>query len=82
MWQPTRQVWSGRIRIETLIWTATLNIAILAETGGFGGARIKSGQDDEKPIRLPWHHVRVGLRRAGNWNAINRVSTANAVANR
>ncbi len=29
VWQATRQFWSGRIRIENLIWAATLNIAIL-----------------------------------------------------
>ena len=29
VWQATRQFWSGRIRIENLIWAATINIAIL-----------------------------------------------------
>jgi nitric oxide reductase subunit B len=29
LWRATRDFWSGRIRIENLIWAATLNIAIL-----------------------------------------------------
>src|SRR3984885_5443940 len=29
IWQATRQFWSGRIRIENLIWAATINIAVL-----------------------------------------------------
>ncbi|MBS0527181.1 MAG: cbb3-type cytochrome c oxidase subunit I [Proteobacteria bacterium] len=29
LWQATRQFWSGRIRLENLIWAATLNIAVL-----------------------------------------------------
>ncbi len=33
LWQATRQFWSGRIRLENLIWAATLNIAILYAFG-------------------------------------------------
>ena len=29
LWQATRQFWSGRIRLENLIWAATINIAVL-----------------------------------------------------
>ena len=29
LWQATRQFWSGRIRLEHLIWAATINIAML-----------------------------------------------------
>jgi nitric oxide reductase subunit B len=29
LWQATRQFWSGRIRLEHLIWAATINIAVL-----------------------------------------------------
>jgi nitric oxide reductase subunit B len=29
LWQATRQFWTGRIRLEHLIWAATINIAIL-----------------------------------------------------
>ena len=29
LWQATRQFWSGRIRLEHLIWASTINIAIL-----------------------------------------------------
>ncbi len=29
LWEATRQFWSGRIRLENLIWAATLNVAIL-----------------------------------------------------
>jgi nitric oxide reductase subunit B len=29
LWQATRQFWSGRIRLEHLIWAATINIAAL-----------------------------------------------------
>jgi nitric oxide reductase subunit B len=29
LWQATRQFWSGRIRLEHLIWAATVNIAVL-----------------------------------------------------
>jgi nitric oxide reductase subunit B len=29
LWQATRDFWSGRIRIENLIWAATINIAVL-----------------------------------------------------
>jgi nitric oxide reductase subunit B len=29
LWQATRQFWSGRIRLENLIWASTLNIAVL-----------------------------------------------------
>jgi nitric oxide reductase subunit B len=29
LWQATRQFWSGRIRLEHLIWAGTINIAIL-----------------------------------------------------
>ncbi|HZL01288.1 MAG TPA: cbb3-type cytochrome c oxidase subunit I [Caulobacteraceae bacterium] len=29
MWQATRQFWSGRIRLENLIWASTINIAVL-----------------------------------------------------
>jgi nitric oxide reductase subunit B len=29
LWRATRDFWSGRIRIENLIWAATLNIAVL-----------------------------------------------------
>jgi nitric oxide reductase subunit B len=33
LWQATRQFWSGRIRLEHLIWAATINIAILYAFG-------------------------------------------------
>ncbi len=33
MWQATRQFWSGRIRLENLLWASTANVAILY---GFG----------------------------------------------
>ena len=29
LWQATRQFWTGRIRLEHLIWAATINIAVL-----------------------------------------------------
>jgi len=29
LWQATRQFWTGRIRLEHLIWAATVNIAVL-----------------------------------------------------
>ena len=29
MWQATRQFWSGRIRLENLLWAATANVAML-----------------------------------------------------
>ncbi len=29
MWQATRQFWSGRIRLENLLWASTANIAVL-----------------------------------------------------
>jgi len=29
LWRATRQFWSGRIRLENLIWAATINIAVL-----------------------------------------------------
>jgi nitric oxide reductase subunit B len=29
LWAATRQFWSGRIRLENLIWAATINIAVL-----------------------------------------------------
>jgi nitric oxide reductase subunit B len=29
LWQATRQFWSGRIRLEHLIWAGTINIAVL-----------------------------------------------------
>ena len=29
MWQATRQFWSGRIRLENLLWASTANVAIL-----------------------------------------------------
>ena len=33
LWQATRQFWTGRIRLEHLIWAATINIAILYAFG-------------------------------------------------
>ena len=29
LWQATRQFWTGRIRLEHLIWAATINVAVL-----------------------------------------------------
>lgn len=29
LWQATKQFWTGRIRLENLIWAATINIAVL-----------------------------------------------------
>jgi len=33
IWQSTRQFWSGRIRLENLIWASTINIAVLYAFG-------------------------------------------------
>ena len=33
LWQATRQFWSGRIRMEHLIWAATVNVAVLYAFG-------------------------------------------------